>query len=150
VARIVFFGGAAVLPVLLAHHVRAAEDRVEEPGFVAFAVRWLPPATIVSSLGLAFLSDRVVLHTSSDLTSWLFLSCASAALLVSILVHVQRLAARMEVVRAAACVVAVLFVSVLAAAVSQRSVTRYVLVACAGNALVLLTATMLASRPCRS
>lgn len=149
-ARIVFFAGAAVLPVLLAHQVRAAESETEPPSFVPFAQRWLAPVAVLGSMVLAFVADRAVLHVAGDQSTWLYVSCASAALLVSILLHVQRLAARGELARAGGCIAGVLIASGLGALVSNGSVTRYVIIAGAGNVLVLALATMLASRPCRS
>lgn len=149
-ARIVFFAGAAVLPVLLSHHLRAAETGTEPPSFVRLAQRWLPPTAVIGSVVVAFLSNAAVLHEHGDRATWLYLACVSAALLVSILIQVQRLAARTEITRAAACIAGVLLASVLAATLFPGNVTRYVLVTCAGNALVLVVASMLASRPCRS
>jgi hypothetical protein len=149
-ARIVFFAGGAVLPVLLSHQLRQAEDDTAPPAFVVFAQRWLPPAVLVGALVLAIVADAAVFRVRSAHATWLYLSCASAALLVSILAQVQRLAARAEITRAGASVAGILLASGVAAAASGGVVERYVLVACAGNALVLAVSTVLASRPCRS
>lgn len=149
-ARIVFFGGSAVLPVLLAHQLRQAEEDTVAPPFVTFVQRALPPATVVGGLALAFAADRAIFHVAGDHAMWLYLSCASAAFLVSILAQVQRLAARSEVLRAGACIAGILAASGLAAALSPGNIARYVLLAAAGNALVLAVSTVLASRPCRS
>ena len=46
-ARIVFFGGAAVLPVLLPHQIHAGETGDAPPRFVSFAERWLGPALVL-------------------------------------------------------------------------------------------------------
>lgn len=150
IARIVFFAGSTVLPVLHSYQRRAVEDDAEPPAFVLLAQRWLPGATIAGSLVLAFVADRAVLHLPAAEVPWLYLSCPSAALLLSILAQLQRVAVRGELVRAASCLAGVVLVSALASLLSIGDVTRYVLLTCAGNALVLAVSTVLASRPCRS
>jgi hypothetical protein len=150
VARIVFFAGSTVLPVLHSHQLRAVEDHAEPPAFVLVAQRWLSPVTIAGSLVLAFVADRAVLHLAADQAAWLYLSCPSMAVLVSILGQLQRIAVRGEVARATSCLGGVLVASALASILSAGNVTRYVVLTCVGNALVLAVSTVLASRPCRS
>jgi hypothetical protein len=146
-SRIVFFGGAALLPVLLPHQLHAAKTGAPLPAFVVSLERWLTPSLVAAALALAVVSDRVVLRPSGDERAWLFATCLSAALLIALLVHVQRLAARGELRAATACVGGVVVTRALAAgfaalvgAVGYAGVTRYALVVVAGDALVLLLA----------
>jgi hypothetical protein len=141
-ARIVFFGGAAVLQILLAHHLHAAKSGDDLPAFVVRVERWATPALLVGAAVLAAGLDVAILHPSGGERVWLFASCLEAAVLVAILGHVQRLAAYGELARAVACVAGVVVTSAVAAGVAALggagSVSRYAVCALAGDLLVLL------------
>ena len=143
-ARIVTFGGAAVLQISLAHQLHAAKTGGDVPPFVALIERWTTLAFIAGAALLAALLDVAVLHPSSDERVWLFASCLEAAVLVSVLGHVQRLAAFGHLRAAVACVGGVVVASAIAAAVGAPalggSVSRYAVCALAGDVLVLLFA----------
>ena len=141
-ARIVFFGGAAVLQILLAHHLHAAKSGDELPAFVVRVERWATPALLAGAAGLAAVLDVAILHPSGGEQVWLFASCLEAAVLVAILGEVQRLAAYGHLARAAACVAGVVVTSAIAAGLAALggpgSVLRYAVCALAGDLLVLL------------
>lgn len=141
-ARIVFFGGAAVLQILLAHHLHAAKSGDDLPAFVVRVERWATPALLAGAAVLAAVLDVAILHPSGGERVWLFASCLEAAVLVAILGHVQRLAAYGELGRAVACVAGVVVTSAIAAGLAALggpgSVSRYALCALAGDLLVLL------------
>jgi hypothetical protein len=142
-ARIVFFGGAAVLQISLAHHLHSAKTGEALPAFVVRIERWSTPALLLGAAALAAVLDVAVLHPHGQERVWLFASCLEAAVLVAVLGHVQRLAAHGALGRAVACVAGVVVTSALAAGVSvlgagQGSVSRYAVCALAGGALVLL------------
>lgn len=141
-ARIVFFGGAAVLQILLAHHLHAAKSGDDLPAFVVRVERWATPALLAGAAVLAAVVDVAILHPSGKEHVWLFASCLEAAVLVAILGHVQRLAAYGELARAVACVAGVVVTSAIAAGLAALggpgSVSRYAVCALAGDLLVLL------------
>jgi hypothetical protein len=142
-ARIVFFGGAAALQVLLPHQLHAAATGEAMPVFVQRLERWLTPMMLGGALVLALLV-HLVLRPSGEERTWLFATCLAAALLVAILGHVNRLAARGSLRMATLCVAGVVLTSALAAALAllggPEPVTRYSLGVLAGDALVLLAA----------
>jgi hypothetical protein len=143
-ARIVFFGGAALLQISLAHHLHSAKTGDELPAFVVRLERWSTLTLVAGSAVLAALLDVTVLHPHGDERVWLFASCLEAAVLVSILGHVQRLAAYGALRQAFACVAGVVVISAVAAALGALggppSVSRYALAALSGGTLVLLYA----------
>lgn len=144
-ARIVFFAGAAALQILLPHQLHAAASGDDLPPFAARLQRGLTPAAIGGAAVVAALLDHRVLHTEGEERTWLFASCLAAALLVAILGYVNRFAAELRLRAAAGCVAGVVVTSAAAAALAtlggdRDSVTRYVLGALLGDALVLLVA----------
>lgn len=152
-ARVVFFGGAAVLQVLLPHWLAAAKRAEPPPPFVRTAERALGPATLGGALALAFTLDVTLLRAAGDERVWLYASCVGAALLVLVLGHVQRFAARGEL-RSATLVASGVLVAALVAAVAAISgggehgdgdrgaVTTYVATAAFLDAVVLALATI--------
>lgn len=147
-ARIVFFGGAAVLQTVLPHQVHAAERKERLPSFVAHVQRWLGVVLVAGAVALAGMAT-LVLHPKGEERTWLFGSCVSAALLVALLGHVQRFAAHRRLATAAGCLVGALVASGVAAGISALStppdVTRFVLAALAGDAIVLVVAVGLST-----
>lgn len=154
-ARVVFFSGTAALQILLPHQLRAATTGETPPWYVMQLQRWLTPAAIAGAAVLALLLDRVILRPQGAEQVWLWASCFSSALLVALLGHVNRFAARSELGLAAACVAGVVATRMVAAGLAgfaaHTPVTRYVLVAVAGDALVLVgaAAAQLRSRSAR-
>lgn len=145
-ARVVFFCGAAALQILLPHQLRASATGQPPPPFVLRLQEWLTPAAIGGAAVFALVVDRVVLRPHGAEQTWLVASCFSSALLVAILGHVNRFAARGQLAIAAGCVAGVVATRAGAAGLAELAdhapVTRYVLAAVAGDALVLLAASL--------
>jgi len=150
-ARVVFFGGAAVLQALLPHWLHAAETGAPLPRFVIRLEPWITPGLVVPSLVLSAALDRWGLRPEGDPRIWLHASCLSAALVVAILSHVQRFAARGELRVATGAALSVCVVAIGAAALASAlpgwhgstpaaAVTRYALLALGGDAIVLAAA----------
>lgn len=146
-ARVVFFGGAAVLQILLPYQLHAAKSGTVVPSFMVWIERRSAPALVVGAIALAALVDAFVLHAHGDEHVWLFASCVAAAVLVVILAHVQRLAAAGQLRLGAACVGGVLVASLVAVVLaslggagSPGSVARYSVGVLVGDVLVLLFA----------
>jgi hypothetical protein len=144
-ARIVFFGGAAILQVLLPYHIHTSKSGAALPSFIARVERWLTPISLVGAIILAAVFDRAVLDPRGGQRVWLFATCLSAALLVGILAHVQRLAAHRRFRAAVTCVAGVIASSAISAAIGAMtgagpSVSRYCVAVLVGDAIVLLFA----------
>lgn len=149
-ARVVFFFGAAALQVLLPHQLRASETGDPLPWYATQLERWLTPATVGGAAAFALLLDRLVIHPHGEEQTWLFASCLSSALLVSLLGEVNRFATRERLPSAAACVAGVVLTRAVAAGLAHlaehASVSRYVLGALAGDAVVLAAASVARAR----
>lgn len=145
-ARVVFFCGAAALQILLPHQLRASATGDAMPPFVARLQAWLTPAAIGGAAVFALLLDRAILRPAGPEQTWLYASCFSSALLVALLGHINRFAARAELGAATSCVAAVVAARAAAAGAAALAdlapVTHYVLWAVAGDALVLLGAAV--------
>jgi hypothetical protein len=145
-ARVVFFGGAAALQILLPHQLHAVSTGEAPPSFVALMQRWLVPVGLAGALVLAAVVDHGFLHPAGEARIWLYVSCLAAALLVGILDTVNQLAARGRVGLVLGCVAAVVLANALAATLGhlggEHAVTRFAVGALAGEALVLVLARM--------
>lgn len=143
-SRMVFFGGAAVLQILLPHELHGAKTGDPLPRFAVFLQKVLTPGMIGGAIVLAALADQLVLHARGSERTWLYASCLTAAVLVAILGHVNRFAARGRLRVAGAMVLGVVVTSAFAAGLAAlgtgEPVARYVLVVLGGDALVLFVA----------
>jgi hypothetical protein len=137
VSRVVFFGGAALVQMLLPYEVRRVKAGEPLPEFAARAKRLLAPVMLALALAGSTLGELLVFRAmTGDERVWLHASCLSAGLLVVALGVVQRLATSERLRAAASCVACLAAVSGLAA-VASSSVTRYVVAAPVGYAVVL-------------
>lgn len=143
-ARIVFFGGAAVLQISLPHQLHAARTRQALPRFVVLIQRWLTRFMVLGAVALAAVLDHVLLRARGEERVWLFATCIGSALLVAVLDHVHRFAAQNRLRVAAACVAGVVVASAAGAFATRfagsASVTWYAVAATSGYAMVVLMA----------
>lgn|GEM_PF-5607015 len=141
-ARMVFFGGAALLQVLLPHELHAARTRAPLPGFVVRMQRLLAPTLVIVALLFALTLDHAILRPQGQERIWLFGSCLRAAFLIALLSDIQTLAVRSQLRTALACVAGVLATSTAAAAAAYvgggtKTVIYYVFGALIGDTLNL-------------
>jgi hypothetical protein len=145
VSRVVFFGGAAVVQMLLPYEVRRVKAGEPLPAFATRVQRLLAPAMVAFALGSSVLGDLLVFRSmTADERVWLHASCLSAGLLVVAFGVVQRLATSQRLRAAALCVAGLGAASALAA-LGSSTVTRYVVIAPVGYAIVL-AASVIGSR----
>jgi hypothetical protein len=149
-SRIVFFGGAVAVQVLLPHELHAAASGKPLPRFAVLLQQWLTPGVLAGAIVLAALLDRFVLQPQGEERTWLYASCLAAALLVAVLGQVNRLSAADRLGAAASIVAGVLLSSGAAAGLAAFStdqpVTRYTVGVLVGDALVLLVARFAPNR----
>lgn len=148
VARAIFFGAMAGLSVLFPHQLHAATRSERMPWFAVLLERFLGVAVVLGSIPLMFALDALVLHPTVEERTWLYASGLAAAAAAATLGEVNRLAANGRVQAAASFVGLTLVASAVGVAAAtmlppgDEAVTRYIVIAFAGNALVLASARL--------
>ncbi|MDB4942531.1 MAG: hypothetical protein JWP97_2065 [Labilithrix sp.] len=146
-SRVVFFGGTAAMSILLPHELHAARHGGALPRVPALVARWLVPAILAFAIVTSVAVDIVLLHPRGSERVWLHATCLEAALLVGVLGRVNSRAVRGDLRGAVRLTGGVVASTLLATAVGHAwpalgvdAMTRYVLAALFGDAVVLVAA----------